>query len=169
MIDWYVEAIAPAGDDPWAMLGIQPTSDDQRDQLATRLRHAGCKLLSTREYLGVIWPETRCTVTVQLVEGRPCITQMHTGATRILPVEPIGLTPMFTQALQRRRLLLALLAPGALPTYGVDRLLPAETREHLGEQFEAAVERGDVLAGYARVLDHAAPRPSAPTIRGRRW
>lgn len=162
MINWYVETISPAEGELWGLLALQPDDLDQYDQLAPRFRRGGCKNLTPREYYGVMWAQTTCTVTVQTLDGVPHVTELHTGASRIIPTADLGVPPLFAEAIGRGRMLLALLAPGTLPTYGTDRPLPAETREHVGEQMEQAIAQpGRVLGGFARVLDQPAPLPGA--------
>lgn len=159
MINWYVETIEPAGGDAWGFLGLQPEADDLYAQLAPRLRRAGCKFINTREYVGVLWPNTTCTVTVQPLDGVPCLVELHTGASRLMPTERCTLPPMFVEAIKRGRLLLALIRPGTLTSsYGTHATMPAEVREHVGAQLDAAVAERSVMAGLARVLDQPAPR-----------
>lgn len=173
MINWAASVIEPNGmaDRRWGALIVQPDDADMHKQLAVRLRRARCAFLSAREYAGVVWPETTCTVTVQPVADVVCVTELHTGASRLLPTEPLELPPLFVESLARRRVLLALLPPGTLPVNGEGLPMPAEGREHVAVLVEQAAGRRELLAGYARVLDQPAPRPAPRTSgapRGRR-
>lgn len=146
------------GGAPFPMFAIQPSGSAEYDVIAPRLRKSGCRFLSPRELVGRMWADTRCSVTIQPAADVLCVTQMHTGSTRLLPTVPVDCSPMFAELVgQGGRLLLALFLPDVLPTIGEGNLAPAELREHFGELTEAAAERRELLAGYAQIRDTPMP------------
>ncbi|MGO4760455.1 hypothetical protein AB4212_69455, partial [Streptomyces sp. 2MCAF27] len=124
-------------------------------ELAVRLKAAGLKRANSREWNAGLWPLSRCSVT--LAGG--CVTQMHTGRSRILASEPQPVTPHWEVAAERGRVLLALVQPGVFdPEHSTGELLNAEAWAGL----DAAVQAGAVMAGLAEVRTTAEPY-------GRRW
>jgi hypothetical protein len=159
MINWGITTVSPGNaDDPRPVLTIEPHEFAQHAHIATRLRRGGCKPLNFGAWTGMRWPDTSCTITISDHQGEPHFTELHTGASRMRPTHPIELAPKFVECL-RTRVLVALLMPGTLPSVGAGRLLPGELLEFIPEAIEASIWRGELLAGYARVIDHPAPIP----------
>ncbi|AEM88778.1 hypothetical protein [Streptomyces violaceusniger] len=152
---WGLGVLKASDGDRWASVVVQPDEEAVHAELAVRLKAAGLKRVNDREWHAGLWPVSRCSVTV--VGG--CVTQMHTGRSRILAGQPPSVTPGWEAAAGRGRVLLALVQPGVFD--------PADsTGEPLGEEawagMDVAVQAGAVLAALAEVRAGAEPY-------GRRW
>ncbi|MGO4425129.1 hypothetical protein AB4Z54_42215, partial [Streptomyces sp. MCAF7] len=81
---WGLGVLEASDGDRWASVVVQPDEDAAHAELAVRLKAAGLKRANSREWNAGLWPLSRCSVT--LAGG--CVTQMHTGRSRILASEP---------------------------------------------------------------------------------
>lgn len=152
---WGLGVLEASDGDRWASVVVQPDDESAHAELAVRLKAAGLKRANAREWNAGLWPVSRCSVTV----AGGCVTQMHTGRSRILASEPPPFTPNWEAAAERGRVLLALVQPGVFdPEHSTGELLTAEAWAGL----DAAVQAGAVMAGLAEVRTTAEPY-------GRRW
>ncbi|EOT04362.2 hypothetical protein K530_08904 [Streptomyces noursei CCRC 11814] len=131
---------------------VQPADDAQHAELAVRLRAAGLKRLTVREWQAGLWPLSRCSVTV--AAGH--LEQMHTGRSRVLCRPAMPVAPTWQAAADRGRVLLALVQPGTLD----ESPAAADMADWSG--IDDAVRAGLLLGGLAEVRATAEPY-------GRRW
>jgi hypothetical protein len=151
-------AIAESPGDAWASVMIQPESADQHRELAKRLRPAGLKRMTAREWHGAMWSLTRCTVTVKDRQ----LAEMHTGRARIMCAQALELTDRWIVAAERGRVVLGLVPPGTWPDNGADGARDVAAAEERARLVTAAAESRAMLAGLAAVI-------GAPEPYGRRW
>jgi hypothetical protein len=154
MMTWGLSVVELADGDRWAMAVAEPTSADQYDALAVRLKQGGLKRVNTREWNGGLWPVTGCSVSV--LGGR--LAEAHTGRSRMLCQPPVKVSEAWEKAGARGRVVLGLVHPGTFPSTGEGFLAP-EHLEHAVELLEAEAAAGRLLAGLATLLDHPAPVP----------
>jgi hypothetical protein len=152
---WGLGVLEASDGDRWASVVIQPDDEAMHAELAVRLKAAGLKRANAREWNAGLWPVSRCSVTL---EGG-CVTQMHTGRSRILASTPQRVTPNWEVAAERGRVVLALVQPGVFaPEDSTGELLSPDSWAGL----DKAVQAGAVMAGLAEVRTTAEPY-------GRRW
>ncbi|GAA2686838.1 hypothetical protein [Streptomyces lunalinharesii] len=154
---WGLGVLQSDDGDRWAQVVIQPDETSEHAELAVRLKSAGCKRLSRREWDGGLWPLSKCSVTVEA--GR--LTQLHTGRSRILCSEPMPASTRWQAAAERGRVLLALVQPGTLNGVPLDVDVVADAAEPWPGMLDA-VSAGRLLGGLAEVRTNAEPY-------GRRW
>jgi hypothetical protein len=152
---WGLGVVALADGDRWATLTIQPPDDAQHAELAVRLKSAGLKPMSPREWDGGLWPLSRCSVTVEADH----VTQLHTGRSRILCAQPLATSEGWRRAAGRGRVVLALAQPGTLPT---DAPTGTDLLQDNADAVATALRERRLLAGLAEVRTTAEPY-------GRRW
>jgi hypothetical protein len=155
MTSWSLAVMGLGDDDQWAAVTVQPGDGGQHAEMVVRLKAAGLKKLTRREWDGALWPVSKCSVTV---EGGH-FTQIHTGRSRFLCTEPMPVSPLWVAAAGRGRAVLAVVPPGTWPDSEPDGEKGVEARARL---IDAAVDSRFLIGGLAEVRD-------TPEPYGRRW
>ncbi|GAA2106056.1 hypothetical protein GCM10009801_82160 [Streptomyces albiaxialis] len=154
---WGLGVLQSGDGDRWASVVIEPPDAGQHAELAVRLKAAGLKRLSLREWNGGLWPLSRCSVTVD--SGH--LAQLHTGRSRVLCQPPAAVTPSWQTAAARGRVLVTLVQAGTLDQdadSGVDLTEGGEAWRGV----EDSVRGGLLLGALVELRTTAEPY-------GRRW
>lgn len=136
---WGVATVILRDGDRRSVITVQPPDALRYADLAVRLKAAGMRRPTRREWDDGLWPMTHCTVAIEASR----ITQLGTGRWQLPCSDGLMTSPGWHAAAVHGQVLVSLAAPG---TWGRDHA----TDEGVGEAvLSAAVDAGRLLCGLA--------------------
>ncbi|WP_381586583.1 hypothetical protein ACQFX6_38800 [Streptomyces sp. DSM 41987] len=127
---------------------VQPPDAVRYADLAVRLKAAGMRRPTRREWDGGLWPMTHCTVTVEADR----ITQLDTGRLKLACTSSLALSPGWHAAAVHGHVLVSLVEPG---TWAQSHAADEGIEDAV---LVAAVDAGRLLCGLADIRTVTAPR-----------
>jgi hypothetical protein len=161
MITWGFMVAASAAGETRAAVILCPDDRIVYAGLAARFRAAGLKAVNSPLWSRFALDVTTCLVTV---EGK-FFTEIHTGKSRLTAAEPQSLSPSWLTAARNGRVVLALVPPKTLPEVEVGP--GSSSAEVWGDRLDRLAAVGELLTGFATVIDKPAPAAGSGTVATR--